>query len=412
MDSLENLILAPLKLLEKKDFKKNIENINYQQRKSLFNTIILNKYSPIYLNYLHSEKIDELLTKNEILLLQNQSKRFQIQNLEVIKEVLYVDKIFRKYNLSPVYLKGVALINEFDDISLRSQYDIDILFSKKEVFKAYQALKDSGYSEYRATKKSLNKLKDYSNTHHHLPELRRSTNIMIELHHRVTTSYDFKKCPLTEKIFNNKESFNFFGAKIFKPSRNDLLIHLILHFSIQNLFCNTLRVFFDINQIEKKYNIDWIEIYNSYENVKIKKAILLSLGVFNKNFSMTKSFVKLKDKFPENYPSNEIIDYCYDQALNLNKTKIPPRKLSNIAKKKSFKSLFLEIFYSLFLSRDNVNHITKSSKSNILYIFYSSLILFFKRINLYSFSVINIIFRKGKVYNDYKKIKKIQNWIN
>ena len=178
------------------------------------------------------------------------------------------------------------------------------------------------------------------------------------------------------------------------------------------MFCNTLRVFFDINQIEKKYNIDWIEIYNSYENVKIKKAILLSLGVFNKNFSMTNSFVKLKDKFPENYPSNEIIDYCYYQALNLNMTKIPPRKLSNIAKKNSFKSLFLEIFYSLFLGRDNVNHITKSSESNILYIYYSSLILFFKRINLYSFSVIKLIFRKGKVYKEYESIRKIEKWIN
>ncbi len=412
MNSFEKLLFAPLKSFDKNVFSKNINNINFQERKNLLNTIILNKYSPIYLNYLNSKKINNLLTENEILLLQNQSQRFQIQNLEIIKEVLHIDKIFKKHNLSPVYLKGIALINEFEDISLRSQFDIDILFSEEEIYKAYKVLKDSGYSEYRTIKKSLNQLKDYSKTHHHLPELRRRTNIMIELHHRVTSSDDFKICPLTEKIFNNKESFDFFGAKIFKPSRNDLLVHLILHFSVQNLFCNTLRVFFDIDQIEKKYNVDWIKIYNSFENVKVKKAILLSLGIFNRNFSMTNNFVEIKDKFSENFPSDTIVDNCYNQAIKLNKTKIPIRTLSNIAKKKNFKSFLNEISSSTFLNKEDVIYKAKSSNSNILNINYAYLILFFKRINLYFFSVIKLIFRKGEVYDDYKKIQKIQNWIN
>lgn len=410
MNSFEKLLFAPLVSLDNSSFIENLDNISHQERNKLFNTIILNKYSPIYLNYLKSRKISDILTKNEILLLQNQSQRFQIQNLEIIKEVLHIDRIFKKHDLNPIYLKGIALINEFEDISLRAQFDIDILFPEEEIFKAYQALKNSGYKEYRAIEKTLKQLKDYTKTHHHLPELCRSTNIMIEIHHRVTSIDDFEKCPLSESIFNNKVSFDFFGTKIFKPSLDDLLVHLILHFSIQNLFSNNLRIFFDIHQIEKKNNISWEKIYNSNKDAKVKKAILLSLGILNKNFPISNNFYHLKEKFSENFPSDEIIRNCFNQALGQERTEIPIRKFSKIVKNDSFKSFFNEILRSLFLSKDLVISQTKSS--NDLNFYYSSLILFFKRLYLYFFSVIRLIFKTGKVYDDYKKIKKIQNWID
>ena len=38
----------------------------------------------------------DLFTKDEIDLFEAQNKRFQIQNLEIVKEVLIIDKIFKK----------------------------------------------------------------------------------------------------------------------------------------------------------------------------------------------------------------------------------------------------------------------------------------------------------------------------
>ena len=62
--------------------------------------------------------------------------QFLSQNLEIVKEVLHLDKIFKKYHLSPVFLKCVALMDEYEDLSLRPSYDIDILFKEEEIFKA------------------------------------------------------------------------------------------------------------------------------------------------------------------------------------------------------------------------------------------------------------------------------------
>ena len=42
------------------------------------------------------------------------------------------------------------MLNEFEVISLRPSYDIDILFSQEEAYEAYKLLKDNGYKEFRA----------------------------------------------------------------------------------------------------------------------------------------------------------------------------------------------------------------------------------------------------------------------
>ena len=307
MNSSENILLAPLYNLEFEDFKKSLSDISVQDRKKILKTIKSNKYSPLFLKYLSEKKMYDLFTKDEIDLFEAQNKRFQIQNLEIVKEVLIIDKIFKKNNLNPVYLKGIGLLNEFEDISLRPSYDIDILFSQEEAYEAYKLLKDNGYKEFRAIPKSENQLKDYAKKYHHFPELCRKANIIIEIHHRVTSPKDFDICPLSDQILKNKIMFNFYGINIHKPKINYLLIHLILHFSIQNFFKNQIRIFFDIYQIEKNYNIDWSEVFSSINNLKIKKAILLSLGVLNHNHKLTNNFELIKNKHSEIFPKMKLL---------------------------------------------------------------------------------------------------------
>ena len=137
MNAIENLLIAPIKSLNREIFNNHLKNLNYIERKKLITGICNNKFSSIYLKYIFSEKIDVLFTKSELSILKNHANRFQIQNLEIVKEVLHIDRIFKENNLSPVYLKGVALMKEYEDISLRPSNDIDILFKEKEVLKAF-----------------------------------------------------------------------------------------------------------------------------------------------------------------------------------------------------------------------------------------------------------------------------------
>ena len=411
MNSIQNLLLAPLKSFDREVFNNHLKNLSFRDRKKLIKGICINKFSSIYLNYIKSNKIHDLFNSDEIQILKMNSKRLQIQNLEIVKEVLYLEKIFMKYHLNPVFLKGVALMDEYEDLSLRPSYDIDILFKEEEVFKAYLILKDIGYKGHKNIELSEHELKKYSKKNHHLPNLCRNTNINIELHHRVTSVRDFEKCPLSNNILKNKVPFNFHGATIFKPDLNDLLVHLILHYSIQNLFNKSLRIFFDINQIEKNYNINWEKVYLSNENVKLQKAILLTLGVLNKNFKITKSFDSFKNKFSENFPSDEIIEVCFNKSFDIDQS-IHPFTLAKIAKSDNYLSIFKEVLRVIYNSKEIIIHERGIDKKNNLKILYFSMILFLRRIRIYSFSILKLIFMTGKVSKDYNSIKKIQKWIN
>ena len=412
MNSVENILLAPLDNLTFEDFKKSLLEVSRQDRKRILKTINLNKYSSIFLKYLSEKKMYNLFTKDEISFLEIQRKRYQIQNLEIAKEVLNIDKIFKKNNLNPVYLKGVGLFHEFNDVSLRPSNDIDILFSEKEVYEAYNVLKKNGYEEFRTAPKSEEQLKNYAKKHHDLPELCRNTGIMIELHHRVTAPDDFDICPFKDQILKNKIMFNFYGINIYKPNINDLIIHLILHFSIQNFFKNQIRIFFDISQIEKNYNIDWNEIYSSVDNLKIKKAILLSLGVFNYNFEMTNNFEYIRDKYSEIFPDSDIINDCFKRVLRIDSSKFPIKRLQIISRTENYFDYLSAIFYRIFLSKDDMVTEKRFKKTNFLTLVFHPVINFIKRLNFYLIDSIKLILKKGKVFREYESVLKIEKWIN
>ena len=412
MNSFENILLAPLYNLDFAVFRKSLSEISKQDRKKILKTIKSNKYSPIFLKYLSERKMYNLFSEYEITSLEIHSKRYQIQNLEIVKEVLNIDKIFKKNNLNPVYLKGVGLFHEFEDISLRPLNDIDILFSDEEVYKAYEVLKNNGYKEFRTTPKTKDQLKDYAKKHHDLPELCRNTNIMIELHHRVTAPKDFDICPFRDQIFKNKIMFNFYGINIYKPNINDLIIHLILHFSIQNFFVNQIRIFFDISQIEKNYNIDWNEIFLSVDDLKIKKAILLSLGVFNYNYEMTNNFESIKDKYSEIFPKNEIIQECFNRTLRINVSNFPIKRLQILSRKENYFDYLSAILNRIFLSKDDMVHNSSFKKTNPLTLIFHLIINFVKRANFYLIDTIKLIFKKGKVFREYESVRSIETWLN
>ena len=412
MNSIENLLIAPIKSFDREGFNNHLKNLSVNERKKLISGICSNKFSSIYLKYIHSEKIDDLFKEDGLLILKNHADRFQIQNLEIIKEVLHIDKIFKANKLNPVYLKGVALMNEYDDISLRPSNDIDILFNEEELFNAFEILKKNGYKEFSSIRLSESELKDYSKENHHLPELCRDTKIMIELHHRVTSYQDFENCPVSQKILNEKISFDFYGIKIFKPHINDIIIHLILHYSLQNFFNNTLRIFFDIYQIDKKYNIDWEEIFYAYENEKIKKAILLTLGVLNLDFKLIKDLDSYKNFFLMDFPSEEIIKICSKRTFDLDKKNIEPKTLLMIDQSNSLISIFKVIIKSILNTKKDAIRENRITEKNHIKIIYFSVIKFFEKIKINSLSVIQLIIKKGEISKDYYSTKKIQKWLN
>ena len=414
MNSVKNLLLAPINNLNNKSFNLNLNSLNSSERRFFLESILKNKYSPIFFEYLIENDLEKSFYSSELKLLRNQVERYKIQNLEIVKEVLFLNEIFKKHKLNPIYLKGVSLMNEFSDISTRTSYDIDILFSEKQIFKAYKILKENGYKHYRVLEKSDKELKNYIKNHHDLPELCRETNIMVELHYRVTSPQDFSECPITNHILKNKSRFMFFGEELFRPNINDMITHLILHFSIHNFFeQNPLRLFFDINQLEKNYNVDWKEICNAYNNEKVQKAILLTLSIINYDFELTNNFNQLKKNYNKKMPSKELILFSHNKVFfSKSDNKIPFKTIRKMSYSRGNFGLFFEIIRRLYISKDDVVYNNKLVEDNFFYSFLFMVKSFYNRIILYFTSAIKLVFRKGSVYNDYVYIKKIQKWID
>ena len=145
--------------------------------------------------------------------------------------------------------------------------------------------------------------------------------------------------------------------------------------------------------------------------MKLQKAILLTLGVLNKNLKITKSFDSFKNKFSENFPSDEIIEVCSNKSFDIDQS-IHPFTLAKIAKSDNYLSIFKEVLRVIYNSKEIIIQERGIDKKNNLKILYFSMILFLRRIRIYSFSILKLIFMTGKVSKDYNSIKKIQKWIN
>ena len=413
MNLRESLLLSPINNLNSKQFKKNFKDLLPKDREFFFKKIIYDKYSPIFLKYVNNHKLQYLLNEKEITDLKNQSKRFQIQSLEIVKEIIYVDKIFKKNNLNPIYLKGASIMNEYPDISLRPAADIDILFKDDEVFDAYKILYEYDFRESSSINQSRDKLLVYAKKHHHLPELCRNTNIMIELHHRVTVSDDFEYCPLSEGIIKNKRPISFYGRIINVPSIEYLITHQLIHFVINSKFNNLLRVFSDINVIEKKYKIDWNKIYSINKDEKIRRAISLGLEVLNYHFKFTNNFYELKNRYKDFFPSKDIILEAKKKTFRLKKkTSMHEGLFYKLGKESSFIDFSKIVLSRIFLSKDEIIAHYRILKPNYLNLFYFQSLSTVSRFKNNVIIIFSLFFKRGFMFEEFKRVEKIEKWLN
>ena len=413
MSSINEILLAPINNLNREDFFKVLQKSSYSDRKFFLKKILHDKFSPIFINYINDNQLHDLFDNKELESLRNQSKRFQIQSLEIVKEVIHLNKLFKNEGLNPTFLKGVALMSEYSDISLRPAVDIDVLFDGEEVFDADAILKKNNYKglffDY-----SRDDLKKYIKDKNHLPHLRRNTNITVELHNRVTLPQDFKDCPLSNKIIRNQKSINFYGENIFIPSINDLVVHLLIHFSLNSNFKNLLRVFSDLAQIEKNYEIDWNKIYQNCRDRKIRKALSLSLEVLNYYQKLTNNFIDLKKNYKEFFPVKETVLIANKEtfSLKIEEEKITKESLYQMGKARNVISFF-KIVWSKFLPKKNQLIIDyRVSNPNNFKIIYFSFFNIFSRIIRYTPIVVSIFFKRGLFFDHFKDVNQTEDWLN
>ena len=351
MKKVHEILFSPLNNVDRDSFISNYKSLKFHDIKYFHEKILSDKLSSIFLEYFEKNNLIDVIDKEELNKIIYQSQRFQIQNLQISKEIVFLSKLFKKANLNPIFLKGSALLKEYNDLSLRSMVDIDILFNSDELIDAYSLLKNNNFKELRYKSLSKKDLLIYSKNVHHLPELIGDSNISIELHHRLTKINDFENCPITESIFSNFRKINFLNEEINIPSIDEVITHQLIHFSLNAKYTNQLRTFYDLKQIEKNHQINWLKIFSKNDNLKIKKTLSISLAVINRYSLITNSFNKLRNELIEYFPKDETVDYLVNETLKVHK---------NSKSNYFFEKIY--IFLNLIKSKNIFKMITRLNK--------------------------------------------------
>ena len=150
MEASKNLII--LKLIQEVIYDKNnldfssaYNNLKLKDKECFHETILENKISSNFIKYIKNKECSDLICKNFYNKCKLQAGRFQIHSLQAIKEIHEINTLFTKEGLTPIYLKGIALQKEYEDISLRPMVDVDILLKKEELLKAYNTLHKNNF---------------------------------------------------------------------------------------------------------------------------------------------------------------------------------------------------------------------------------------------------------------------------
>ena len=111
---------------------KQLKNID----KEYFHEIILeNKIAPSLIKYINNKDISGFICEAFYEKCKIQTKRYQIQSLQVINEIREINRIFANEGLTFIYLKGAAIQKDYKDISLRPMVDIDMLFKREDLLR-------------------------------------------------------------------------------------------------------------------------------------------------------------------------------------------------------------------------------------------------------------------------------------
>lgn len=389
------------------NFKKIFSKINNSNKTKFMEIILQNNLSSNFINFIGKNNFYNLIDENFLNKCEHQKKRFQINSLNIISEVHKLVEIFENNKLNPIFLKGLALQREYDDIALRPFVDIDILFEKSDLLKAYQVLYDNDFLD-STEKPYLNSenINHFCKSFHNI-KLVTKNNIVIELHHRITPNRFFDECPIENKFKNDLRKCDFFGTKINFPSINNLLLHQLCHFFMSD-FRGLIRTLNDIRVVMKNHNINFYEIVSKQRNKKIRKSLILSLEVINYNNIVIESLDQIRSVYSNDSPNDEIIleaqTRLFDtkkriEGENLYKNMSNPKKGFNILMKK------------IFPSRNSLIYHYKISKPNKIII----LKTYFRHLFKQFFKLKNFpgyFFKNNKKDTDLKYTNTINLWFN
>jgi hypothetical protein len=214
------------------------------------------------------------------------TNRQSMRQLQVQRELAFLDRVLRDHGIAYVILKGPVLaFTCYPRPELRPMRDIDILVPKSKALDVFDLLLASGCSRIESSNESPeSKLDAYK----HLPAiLGVSGKVSIEVHTRVfnqkeigdaedfSVRQDFWDCAIESRIANKQ---------IVLENPTYLLAHLIFHAVYEHQLNNGPLVLTDIYHLLKSHSIDWDKFEGLVSDLNMEKGVQILFALVNKYY--------------------------------------------------------------------------------------------------------------------------------
>ena len=202
------------------------------------------------------------------------------RNLALRRELERIVDELHRHQIDVMVLKGAALVPlVHHDPGVRPMDDLDLLVHHDDLERADKVVKAAGY---RSSDKTPATAHD-DEEHHHLPSLVRSDGaISVELHHKLGSSGsppDFD----VAGVWARAVPFAAGDATCLRPSDEDLLTHLCLHFLVDRVRLFSRRALRQVCDIGATIDacsetLDWDRLVGDAADRGYAVALALALG--------------------------------------------------------------------------------------------------------------------------------------
>ncbi len=196
------------------------------------------------------------------------------RNLMMTGYLARVLSLLREHGIPAMPFKGPVLaIGLYDDSSLRSFGDIDVLIQRKDLLLAVKVLATQGYlPAFSLNDQQLQKL---SKTDNEYPLMHNTSGISLDLQWEITGGY-FPSQMAFEDLFKKHKTMEIGGVTLPVFSDEDLLFYLCVHGN-QHTWKQLDHVCCVAGLIAKSPDLDWDAVFLTASKYKGTRMLLIAL---------------------------------------------------------------------------------------------------------------------------------------
>ena len=196
------------------------------------------------------------------------------RNLVLTAELLKVLSLFGNRGILAIPFKGPALAERvYDDLTLRSFVDIDILVYEQDALRAFELLISHGYRP--EVKIDSGQIRAYVKTEYSLALFGKGGEAIIELHWDMTGRYlasPFRLAHFSDRL----KQIRLAGKEVYQMPPEELLLYLCIHGS-KDCWDKLESISSVAGLIRSCKDLDWVGVQELAGGMKCERMLLLGL---------------------------------------------------------------------------------------------------------------------------------------